>query len=227
MRKLNGVISRNGLRRPVGVKKNLKRGTDRAKGIIVGKLKFYLRSCVVSRKIGIRIFIRNWGSAINCIEKVVTLQMNLELIQPVLLKKVKKAAFEMGSLKAPGPNGFQAYDRVERDFLEEVMRRMGFVERWISLVVGCVKSIAFAIIKNGQSERRFKPLRGIRQGDLISPYLFLFVSDVFSQMISKAVDSNVLQGIKFGHKAHIIFADDTWVFLKATNPCCDQLVKSS
>ncbi|CAB4263103.1 unnamed protein product [Prunus armeniaca] len=50
---------------------------------------------------------RNWGSAINCIEKVVTLQMNLELIQPVLLKKVKKAAFEMGSLKAPGPNGFQ------------------------------------------------------------------------------------------------------------------------
>lgn len=50
---------------------------------------------------------RNWGSAINCIEKVVTLQMNLELIQPVLLKKVKKAAFEMGSLKATGPNGFQ------------------------------------------------------------------------------------------------------------------------
>ncbi|CAB4263104.1 unnamed protein product [Prunus armeniaca] len=84
----------------------------------------------------------------------------------------------------------KAYDKVERDFLEEVMRRMGFVERWISLVVGCVKSIAFAIIKNGQSERRFKPLRGIQQGDLISPYLFLF-------------------GIKFGHKAHIIFADDT------------------
>lgn len=125
----------------------------------------------------------------------------------------------------------KAYDRVERDFLEEVMRRMGFVERWISLVMGCVKSVAFAIIKNGQSERRFKPLRGIRQGDLISPYLFLFISDVFSRMISKAVDSNVLQGIKFGHKgpsiSHIIFANDTLVFLKATNPCCDQLVKSS
>lgn len=58
MRKLNGVISRNGLRRPVGVKKNLKHGTDRAKGIILGKLKFYLRSCVIFRKIGIRIFIR-------------------------------------------------------------------------------------------------------------------------------------------------------------------------
>ncbi|VVA41315.1 PREDICTED: reverse mRNAase, partial [Prunus dulcis] len=53
----------------------------------------------------------------------------------------------------------KAYDRVERDFLEEVMRRMGFVERWISLVMGCVKSVAFAVIINGQSGRRFKPLR--------------------------------------------------------------------
>lgn len=71
----------------------------------------------------------------------------------------------------------KAYDRVERDFLEEVMRK-------ISLVMGCVKSVAFAVIINGQSGRRFKPSRGIWQGDLISPYLFLFVSDAFSQMIS-------------------------------------------
>lgn len=47
-------------------------------------------------------------------------------------------------------------------------------------------------------------------------------------MISKVVDSNVLQGIKFGHRgpsiSHILFVDDTLVFLKATKPCCDQLV---
>lgn len=69
------------------------------------------------------------------------------------------------------------------------------MERWISLVMGCVKSVAFVVIINGQSGSKFKPSRGIRQGDPISQNLFLFVSDVFSQMISKAVDSNVLQGI--------------------------------
>ncbi|KAI5339632.1 hypothetical protein L3X38_018904 [Prunus dulcis] len=71
---------------------------------------------------------------------------------------------------------------------------MGFVERWISLVMGCVKSVAFAIIINGQLGRRFKPSKGI----------------------------------KFGHRgpsiSHILFADDTLVFLKATKPCYDQLV---
>lgn len=50
---------------------------------------------------------RNWGSAVNCIEKVVTPHMNLELIQPISLEEVKKAVFEMGALKAPSLDGFQ------------------------------------------------------------------------------------------------------------------------
>ncbi|BFG34431.1 hypothetical protein CerSpe_207050 [Prunus speciosa] len=123
----------------------------------------------------------------------------------------------------------KAYDRVEWDFLEAVMKKMGFDDRWVNLVMGCVKFVTFAVMINGQPGRRFHPSRGIRQGDPISPYLFLFVSEVLSLMISKAINSNVLQGIKLGSDgpivSHLLFVDDTLVFMKATKPNCDQMVQ--
>jgi hypothetical protein len=69
----------------------------------------------------------------------------------------------------------KAYDRVELAFLEEVMRRLVFAERWIQLIMGCVRSVSYSIIINGCLVGDIQPSRGIRQGDphfpLSIPYL--------------------------------------------------------
>ena len=56
----------------------------------------------------------------------------------------------------------KTYDRVEWSFLEVVMRRMGFTERWIQLMMVGVTSVSYSILVNGEPKGLIKPSRGIR-----------------------------------------------------------------
>jgi hypothetical protein len=77
----------------------------------------------------------------------------------------------------------KAYDRVEWDFLEKMMRRMGFDENWIRLIMECVSTVSYQIKVNGELIDRFKPERGLRQGDPLSPYLFLICTEGLSALL--------------------------------------------
>jgi hypothetical protein len=97
-------------------------------------------------------------------------------------------------VKLKGKEGFmalkldmsKAYDRVEWDFLETVMQKIVFVERWISMAMVCVRTVSYSILINGKPHKHINPTRGLRQGDPLFPYFFLLCAKGLSTIISKA-----------------------------------------
>ncbi|KAM1068009.1 hypothetical protein ACFX2I_000022 [Malus domestica] len=79
----------------------------------------------------------------------------------------------------------KAYDRVEWDILQ-----LGFQARWVSMVMTCVKTVSFSVTFNGKYREKFIPSRGMRQGDPLSLYLFLFITEALSSLISDHCEAN-------------------------------------
>jgi hypothetical protein len=81
-------------------------------------------------------------------------------------------------------------------------------------------SVRYRVRFNGALTAPFSLSRGLRQGDPLSPYLFLFVADGLSKFISKKVESQSLQELHICRGApsisHLLFADDTLLFFKAS-----------
>ena len=118
----------------------------------------------------------------------------------------------------------KAYDRVEWSYLESVMRRVGFTERWIKLLMLCVKTVSYSILVNGEPKGMIKPTRGIRQGDPLSPFLFLFCTEGLNGLITKAGEKGDIKGYALCRNSprltHLFFADDSLLFCRATIQEC-------
>ncbi|RYR51488.1 hypothetical protein Ahy_A06g026507 isoform A [Arachis hypogaea] len=142
------------------------------------------------------------------------------------------------SLNKKGRNGSQdmavkldmnkAYDRVEWDFLERVITAFGFHERWVRLVMECVKSANYQFKINGDLSRKVKPQRGLRQGDPLSPYLFILVAEVFPILMEEAQKEDRISGLRIAPTAptitHLLFADDCIIFAKAKEEEAYQII---
>ncbi|RVW89588.1 hypothetical protein CK203_036425 [Vitis vinifera] len=81
----------------------------------------------------------------------------------------------------------KTYDNVDCLFFS-VMQKMGFGEKWIGWIKWCISTASFSMLVNGTSTGFFQSSRGLRQGDPLSPYLFVIVMEVFSCFLKRAVD---------------------------------------
>lgn len=80
----------------------------------------------------------------------------------------------------------KAYDRVEWNFLEVLMEKMGFDRSWIRWIMACVNSVTFSVLLNGNSHGFIRPERGIRQGDPFSPFLFILCAEALVSKLNQS-----------------------------------------
>ena len=110
----------------------------------------------------------------------------------------------------------KAYDHVSWDFLDHVLEKKGSSPKWRKWTSGCLSSVSYAVLVNGNNKGWVKASRGLRQGDPLSPFLFTIVPDVLSKMLLRAEERNLFEGFRVGRNrtrvTHLQFADDTIFF---------------
>ncbi|XP_010463404.1 PREDICTED: uncharacterized protein LOC104744076 [Camelina sativa] len=104
------------------------------------------------------------------------------------------------------------------------MERLGFHQTWIRWLMQCIKTVSYSFLINDQAKGLVTPQRGIRQGDPLSPYIFIICSEVLSGLCLKAQREGNLIGVKVAKGSprvnHLLFADDTMFFIRADQHSC-------
>ena len=122
----------------------------------------------------------------------------------------------------------KVYDRVEWVYLENVMRKMDFNERWIGLLMACMKTVTYSIMVNGEPQGLIHPTRGICQGDPLSSFLFLLCMEGLLGLIQHAASVGDIKGFSLCQRGlaltHLLFADDDLLFCRATSDECKKII---
>ncbi|EOX96782.1 Uncharacterized protein TCM_005953 [Theobroma cacao] len=121
----------------------------------------------------------------------------------------------------------KAYDRLNWDFLYLMMKQFGFNDRWISMIKACISNCWFSLLINGSLVGYFKSERGLRQGDSISPLLFILAADYLSRGINQLFSHHksllYLSGC-FMPISHLAFADDIVIFTNGCRPALQKIL---
>ena len=105
-----------------------------------------------------------------------------------------------------------------------MLERCGFSDKWRRWISFCLSTVRFSILINGTPHGFFGSSRGLRQGDPLSPLLFVLVMEAVDRMLDKVVHEGRLLGFSVGVPvsagrslmvSHLLFANDTLIFCDA------------
>ncbi|XP_026384911.1 uncharacterized protein LOC113280510 [Papaver somniferum] len=99
------------------------------------------------------------------------------------------------------------------------MKNLGFSDAWCEMIMECISTVTTSILLNGAPGNIFNPTRGLRQGDPLSPYVFILCMEALSRSLNKIENDGLIHGFKVTKHCpaitHLFFADDCLIFIKA------------
>lgn len=110
----------------------------------------------------------------------------------------------------------KAYDRMDWEFIYQMLSKFGFCPSWINLIKACIEECYFSILVNGETNGFFKSAHGIRQGDPISPALFIIAAEFLSRGLESLYRENPNMEFSTGGGlmvTHLAYADDCIIFI--------------
>ena len=109
-----------------------------------------------------------------------------------------------------------------------LIRKMGFNERFITLTMICVKTVTYSILVNREPKGFIQPFKRIRQGNPLSPFLFLLCTEGLNGFIKHVEMNGDIHGFSLcrnGQKlTHLLFVDDSLLFCRATEEECGKVL---
>ena len=121
----------------------------------------------------------------------------------------------------------KAYDRLKWHFIRDMLNMYNFPPNMISLIMSYISGSSISVLFNGGCLEPFLPTRGIRQGDPLSPYLFILCMELLGFLIEDMCANNLWNPLKasnFGPAfSHLFFADDLVLFAKADRKNCQSV----
>ena len=89
--------------------------------------------------------------------------------------------------------------------LLDLLKRMGLREKWCRWIRTCISTVQFSMLVNGALVDFFGSTRGLRQGDLLSPMLFLVMIEVLSRMLKRVEGASLIRGFRADGR-YLLFA---------------------
>lgn len=99
------------------------------------------------------------------------------------------------------------------------MLKLGFGAQWTCLIMACVRSVSYSVKVNGVPGATTFPSRGLRQGEPLSPYLFLLCAEGLISLFQQAERNGCIKGLAVSRGGisinHLLFTDDCVIFCRA------------
>lgn len=144
------------------------------------------------------------------------------------LNKIRQSKGKRNRVVALKLDISKAYDRMKWCFVEKAMQQLGFSVKWVNLIMNCISTASFSVLINGVPTGLIYPQRGLRQGCPLSPYLFIICAEAFSNLIIQVERRKQIQGLSFSKNlsvSHLLFADDSLIFVRVSIEDCRNLKK--
>lgn len=123
----------------------------------------------------------------------------------------------------------KAYDKISWNFLTATMRKLGFSEDFINIIYRLVADVWYSILINGSRHGFFHSTRGLKQGDPLSPSLFVIAAEALSSSLNCLHEKEGYVGFSMSKKGpqvnHLCYADDIVIFSSCQKRSMNMIMK--